>query len=121
MKQVLLTDPFTGIDFTAVRYDDYTLLAIHPLTGETIKLPYDANTHSFTLPAEVMKHVDACTLTQAAKELDISLQRVSTACKSGKIPMKTLPNGSKMILRDDLNHYKDNKKVGRPRKDNNNA
>ena len=117
MKQVLLTDPFTGIDFTAIRYDDKTIIAIHPLTGETIKLPYDFERNAFMLPAHVMKHIDAVTLTEAADELEVSLQRVSNACKSGKIAMKTLPNGSKMILRDDLRNYKDNRKIGRPKKE----
>ena len=120
MKQVLLTDPFTGIDFTAIRYDDKTIIAIHPLTGETIRLPYDFESNAFMLPAHVMKHIDAVTLTEAAEELNVSLQRVSTACKTGKIAMKTLPNGSKMILRDDLRNYKKNRKNGRPRKDINN-
>ena len=117
MKQVLLTDPFTGIDFTAIRYDDKTIIAIHPLTGETIRLPYDFERNAFMLPAHVMKHIDAVTLTKAASELDVSLQRVSNACKSGKIAMKTLPNGSKMILRDDLRNYKENRKIGRPKKE----
>lgn len=121
MKQVLLTDPFTGIDFTAIRYDDKTIVAIHPLTGETIKLPYDFERNAFMLPAHVVTHIDAVTLTEAAKELDTSLQRVSTACKTGKIAMKTLPNGSKMILRDDLKHYKETRKVGRPRKESQNG
>ena len=117
MKQVLLTDPFTGIDFTAIRYDDKTIIAIHPLTGETIRLPYDFEHNAFMLPAYVMKHIDAVTLTEAAEELEVSLQRVSNACKSGKIAMKTLPNGSKMILRDDLRNYKENRKIGRPKKE----
>ena len=117
MQEIILTDPFTGIDFTALRYDDKTIVAIHPLTGESITMPYDNRCHTFMLPASAMKHIDAVTYMQAAKELDTSVQRVSVACKNGKIPFKKLPNGAKMILRDDLMHYAQTRKVGRPRKE----
>ena len=120
-KEIILTDPFTGIDFTAVQYDDNSIVAIHPLTGESITMPYDRHTKTFMLPAYVMNHIETLSLSQAAKELQTSLQCVSVACKSGRIPFKKLPNGAKMIVKDDLDYYAEMRKVGRPRKENGNA
>ena len=120
-REIILTDPFTGIDFTAMQYDDKTIVAIHPLTGESITMPYDRRTRTFMLPAYVMEHIETVSLSQAARELHTSAQRVSAACKSGKIPFKKLPNGAKMIVKNDLQFYAETRKVGRPRKENGNA
>lgn len=118
MQEIILTDPFTGIDFKAVRMDDYTILAIHPLTGEQIRMRYIAESNCFMLECERFEHIETISLIDAAKELGVSIQRVSNACKNGRIPFKKLPNGSKMILKKDLNDYAENKKNGRPRKEN---
>ena len=114
--EIILTDPFTGMDFTAYRVDNYTLLAIHPLTGEKIRLHYNAEKNTYMIPAHSISHIETLTYSQASRELETSLQRVSAACKSGKIPCKILPNGSKMILKKDIEQYAKTRKVGRPRK-----
>ena len=117
MKEIILTDPFTGINFKASQYSDNSIVAIHPLTGETIKMQYDFLTRRFMLPIEVFEHIDTLTYTEAADETNVSVQRISAACKSGKLKMHKLPSGAKMILRDDLTRYANEKKNGRPRKD----
>lgn len=116
MKKIILTDPFTGIDFDAWVFDDESIIAIHPLTGQTIKANYDEHTKRFMLPVEVFEHIDTCTMQDAADFMNVSIQCVSNACKSGKLPVKELPNGSKMIVKQDLINYNDNKRAGRPKK-----
>lgn len=115
MKEILLTDPFTGIDFTACKHED-KLYATHPLTGETIILDYDKAKKSFMVPVESFKHVDALSITDAANEFYTTRQNVSRACKTGKLPFKKLPNGAKVILRTDMRRYIETAQVGRPRK-----
>lgn len=117
MQEIILTDPFTGIDFKALRYDDKTIVAIHPLTGESITLPYDRKCKAFMLPAYAFDRIETLSFVQAAKQLETSVQRVSQACKNGKIPFKKLPNGSKMIIKNDLENYASTRKVGRPKKE----
>ena len=118
MKEIILTDPFSGIDFTAHQFEDNSIVAVHPLTGETIRIRYDHLKNAFMLPAETLEHIPTVTLSQAAEETGLTLQRISNACKSGRIPFKKLPNGSKMILKKDLDEFEESKKNGRPRKEN---
>lgn len=112
-----MTDPFSGIDFRAVQESDFTIIAIHPLTGEAIRMQYDSNTKTFMLPAHVFDQVETLTFSEAAKELNVSRARVSAAVKNGRLPFKQLPNGSKMILKSDLESYNETKTIGRPRKE----
>ena len=117
MKNIILTDPFTGIDFNAWSFDDESIIAIHPLTGETIKASYDQAQKHFMIPIEAFEHIDTVTMKDAADYMNVSIQVVSNACKTGKLPVKHLPSGSKMIVKHDLIRYNETKKIGRPRKD----
>lgn len=121
MKKIMLTDPFSGTDFEAYEFDDKSMIAIHPLTKETVRVFYDAQKHSFMVPVSAFEHIETMTMQQAADYMNVSVQRVSNACKSGKLPLKELPNGAKMIVKKDLINYNETKKCGRPRKDANNA
>ena len=116
MEKIILTDPFTGENFQATKYDDFTFVAVHPLTGEQIRIAYDDVCNCFMLPVCAFDKMETLSFTDAASEMGVSVQRVSAACKSGKIPFKTLPSGSKVILRNDLLQYVENRKNGRPRK-----
>ena len=117
MKKITLTDPFTGIDFTALAFDNGMITAVHPLTGETIAMDYDKDHARFMLPVRSFNQIETVSIKQAADEMGITIQAVSKACASGKLPFKTLPNGAKMILKHDLELYNDTKSVGRPKKD----
>lgn len=117
MKEIILTDPFSGIDFQAVQESDYTIIAIHPLTGEAIRMQYDSNTACFMLPAHAFDMVETLTFADAAREMNVSRARISDAVKRGRLPFKRLPNGSKMILKRDLQTYNETKAVGRPKKE----
>lgn len=117
MKKIILTDPFTGIDFDAWIFDDDSIIAIHPLTGETIRATYDQDKKRFMLPVEAFDHIETISMKDAADYMNVSVQVVSNACKTGKLPVKHLPSGSKMIVKQDLIHYNETKRIGRPRKD----
>ena len=117
MKRIILTDPFSGIDFETYQFDDDSIVAVHPLTHQMIRASLDHAANAFMVPVEAFEHIDTVTMQEAADFMNVSVQRVSNACKTGKLPLKELPNGTKMIVKSDLLKYNETKKVGRPRKD----
>lgn len=117
MKPVLITDPFTGLDFEAVELADGSILARNALTNEEIKLTYNIQCKRYLLDKSALNHIETVTLAQAAKFSNVSIQRISKLCADGVLQAHELPNGSKVILLDDLKRYNANKKNGRPRKE----
>ena len=117
MKPILITDPFTGLDFEAIELADDSILARNALTNQEIKLTYNPACNRFMVGKEHFTHIETLTLTQAAKFSNVSIQRISKLCADGVLQAHELPNGSKVILLDDLKRYNANKKNGRPRKE----
>lgn len=118
MKQVKLTDPFTGVEFDAIEDSAGNIVASMPLAHMEIKACYDAKTHRYEIPAIWFKHCPTCTFTETADLLHVSTQRVTALVKSGMLQAHTLPNGNRVILLDDITDYNKSRKNGRPRKDN---
>lgn len=117
MKQVKLTDPFTGIGFDAIQDSAGNIVTSMPLCHMEIKARYDAKRHSYEIPAIWFEHRPTCTFTETADLLHVSAQRVTALVKSGMLQAHTLPNGSRVILLDDITDYNKNRKNGRPRKE----
>ena len=88
MKKIILTDPFTGTDFDALVFDDDSIIAIHPLTGETIRATYDEEKKRFMIPVEAFDHIETVSMKDAANYMNVSVQVVSKACKMGTLPVK---------------------------------
>lgn len=118
MKKKHLTDPFTGIEFECVEFADGSIVAINPLTNEEIRMNWNCSCSRFMLPKSVFKRVRTVNITEAAHISNVSVQRISKACKDGLLPIHELPNGDAVILYDDLTRYNENKRpAGRPRKE----
>lgn len=114
MIKVTLTCPFTGCEFEAEQPDFNTLLFTHPLTNESFELnisPMD----SLTIPAELFDHIETVSLSEAAKILNVSRQRVSAIASKNVIPSKIVNNQTVFLLSDVI-EYKRNRKPGAPRK-----
>lgn len=116
MKEIVLTCPFTGVEFTALEYDDGTLIVKHPLTGQMNTIKFDSFMGYYTIPSHMFKHMKTVNITQAAMLLNVSRQRISQILKNDVIPSKKV-NGSNVFLLEDVLAYKDNRKVGAPFKD----
>ena len=106
------TCPMTGCTFYAEEDTD-GMTFTHPLTDETLKVPYSLELGGFVFPETLFTHVRTVTMTQTSEILDVSLQRVSTIAKNETIPPHTV-NGSTVFLYDDVIAYRDNRKPGRP-------
>lgn len=117
MKPILITDPFTGLDFEAIEFADGSILARNALTNQEIKLTYNPMCNRLMVGKEHFAHIETLTLAQAARFSNVSVQRISKLCADGTLEAHELPNGSKVVLLDDLVRYNANKKNGRPRKE----
>lgn len=115
MQEVMLTCPFTGVTFKALTDVTGNLYFNNPLTGEACRINYNISIKKYNMPKEYLKHVPTVTLTETAEILEVSRQRVSTIAQTGVIEPKTI-NGQTVFLLDEVLEYKENRKVGAPRK-----
>ena len=116
MQEIILTCPFTGVEFTALTDVTGNLYFNHPLTGKVCRVNYNCSIKKYNLPKEMLKHIETVTLTQTAEILEVSRQRVNTIAQTGIIKPKTV-NGQTVFILDEVLDYKRNRKVGAPRKD----
>lgn len=116
MKEIILTCPFTGIEFKATEYADGKIVFVHPLTRETIHMNYNASIKKYNIDRSAFKQIETCTQTQAMEILEVSRQRVNKIAQDEIIPT-FIVNGSKVFLMRDVLEYKETRKVGRPEKE----
>ena len=115
MKEILLTCPFTGIEFSALESIDGNLIVVHPLTGEQLKINWNASCKRYNIPKSFFKKIDIVTQTEAMEILNVSHQRISQIAREQIIPTHVIA-GKTVFLRDDVENYRDTRKVGAPRK-----
>ena len=116
MKSLILTCPFTGVEFTALVDADNNLYVKNPLTNEDVRVNYNCSIKKYNIPANLFKHVDTVTLAQAAEILEVSRQRISAIALDNVIPAKSV-NGQTVFVLSDVLKYKETRKTGAPRKD----
>ena len=116
MKRVTLTCPFTGISFEATETADGDIIAYSPLTGEEIVMKFNTGIRHYYMRPGKWRHIETCSIKEMAEMLNITIQRAYTMTKTGVIAAHELPNGDKVVLRDDIERYNENRKCGRPRK-----
>lgn len=115
MKEKILTCPFTGIEFTATELADGKLVFTHPLTGEQLQMNWNSSINRYKVPKGYFRHIETMTREQVQKALEVSHQRVTQIIANETIPVHII-NGTPMFLAEDVYDYKDNRKVGAPRK-----
>lgn len=115
MKEITLTCPFTGCEFTALEDLDKNIYFKHPLTGEDLRINYNRSIKKYNMPRKFFKHVETVDLAQAAEILDVTKQRISTIAMNNVIKPKNV-NGKTVFLLSDVLEYKKNRKVGAPKK-----
>ena len=115
MKEIILTCPFTGVEFTALEDVNGNLYVKHVLTGEDIKVNWNCSIQRYNLQKKAFKHYETVTPVQAAKILDVSKQRISQIVQEQIIPVHMV-NGYPVFLLSDVEEYSQNRAVGRPKK-----
>lgn len=113
MQELILTCPFTGVEFTALKSTDGDLLVIHPLTGKQIKIDYDSSTNRYSMPAETFAHIPIAAPYDLIDMLQVTRQRVTQIVQNEVIPVHHVNNLPVFLLSDVL-EYKKNRKVGAP-------
>lgn len=113
MQELILTCPFTGVEFTALKSADGDLLVIHPLTGEQIKIDYYSSANRYAMPAEVFENIPIATPYDLIDMLQVTRQRVTQIVQNEVIPVHYVNNQPVFLLSDVL-EYKKNRKVGAP-------
>lgn len=116
MKEILLTCPFTGAQFSATIDVNNNLYVTHPITNETHKINYNSSIKKYNLPAELLQWVETVSLGEAARILNVSRQRISAIAQNGTIQPRTV-NGQTVFVLDDVLQYKETRKPGAPKKE----
>ena len=110
---MILTCPFTGVEFTALKSADGDLLVIHPLTGEQIKIDYYSSANRYAMPSEAFDNIPIATPYDLIDMLQVTRQRVTQIVQNEVIPVHYVNNQPVFLLSDVL-EYKKNRKVGAP-------
>ena len=118
MKPVSITCPFTGQVIKAIENEDTkTLIITNAITKEPIECLYDYEGGCYCIPAKIlMQKYDLVSMTHAAYILGVTRQRISYIAKHEIIKPYTVNNRT-MFMRSDVLDYKENRKVGAPKKE----
>ncbi len=116
MKRITLTCPFTGLPFEALKSADGSLIVQNPITGENMRIGYNAPSKRFLVDDRLFAKIDIINSVEAAEILGVTRARISKIIKDDVIPHFII--GDKyMFRRDDVLLYADSRTVGRPRED----
>lgn len=115
MKEIKLTCPFTGLEFTALESADGKLIVKHALTGEDITVNWNCSCKRYNIPKAYLRHIETVTQKEAMEILGVSHQRISQIAKEQLIPTRVI-NGKTIFIADDVYQYRDTRKVGAPKK-----
>lgn len=111
MKKIIMTCPFTGIEFTAIKSADGDIIATNPITNEEVKMNYNNSCNRYYIEPSQFKHVETTTPIKAAKILGISVQRVSKLMSDGRLKaFEPLP-GVKIIPIESVLDYRKHRKI----------
>ena len=116
MKEILITDPFTGCEIKAAVNSDGNIHFKHPITSEDVIAIFNIESNSYAIPAHCFAHIETVTFSQAAELLEVSRQRVSTIAATNVIK-PVLIDGQQRFVMSDVLKYKHERKTGAPKKE----
>lgn len=118
MKPVSITCPFTGqVVQATMNENDKSLVFKNAITNEKFLCRYDHEKDCYCIPAYVlMQKFDMISSTHASYILGVTRQRMSQIAQSEIIKPYNV-NGKTMFMRSDVLEYKENRKVGAPKKE----
>lgn len=111
MKKIIMTCPFTGIEFTAIKSADGDIIAANPITHEEIKMNYNNSCNRYYIDPSQFKYIETTTPIKAAKILGVSVQRVSKLMADGKLNAFEPLSGVKIIPIKSVLDYRKNRKT----------
>ena len=96
MRKIMITSPLTGLSAEAIEYIDGSIVFSDKLTGEEIKLTYNASSKRYMLRKDILKYRPVMTYQECAEMLNVSVQRVYKLVSSGKL--ESIKSGSKSYI-----------------------
>lgn len=83
MERTTLLDPFLGIPFDVLQFDDGTFAYVHPVSGKTYHGKQSGN--YICIDARAFLENETVTAVEAAEHLHVSKQYVNQLCKTGAL------------------------------------
>lgn len=120
MEKVLITCPFTGLEFEGVKFADGRIVTTNALTGEEIRIGYNPSIRKYMLDASLLKHIPLVTMEECAEELGISKPRISVLVKQGRLT-SIKPSSALYITKESMLEYKQHQRKLAAEKSNNGA
>lgn len=114
MEKTTLVCPFTGIQFEALKLSNGDMIARNPVTLENVYICKTDN--GLSIPSNAFDMPETVILSQAAKMLHVSRQRVSALVANGTLRAFDLPGNSKAVILEDVEAYARTRRNGRPQK-----
>lgn len=105
MEKVMITCPFTGLEFEALKYADDRLVTSNKITGEEIQITYNPSIKKYMLDARQLKHIPLVTMEECAETLGVSKPRVSVLVRKGKL-QTVRPSAALYITKESMLDYK---------------
>ena len=116
MKEITMTCPFTGVEFSALEFADGKIVFYHAITGEEIHMNWNSTVQRYYIPRNAFSHIETVSMGEAAEILDVSRQRISKIAADGIIQPHDV-NGSTVFMLSDVLEYRKTRKVGAPCKE----
>lgn len=98
------SDPFHGCEFSALEFDDKSILFDNAFDHESCALGYNEELDAYVIPAKLLNHRATVSLVQAAEILNVSKARVSALCAKGQLKHEKV-NGVMLIEWASLDEY----------------
>ena len=115
MRKITLTCPFTGLPFEALEFSDGKISFKHALTGEEIHMNWNPTIERYNIRKNAFSLIETVTFSEAAEILDVTPQRITQIARDNVIRAYNI-SGKHVFLKHDILEYRDNRKVGAPRK-----
>lgn len=116
MEKVLITCPFTGLEFQAIKYADGRLVATNRITGEDMHITYNSSCNRYMIDPKEFKHTPLVTVAECAEYLNVSKPMISKLAKAGTL-QTVRPGATVYITKDSMLEYACKQKRGERAKD----
>lgn len=105
MRKVMITCPFTGLEFEAIEFADGSIVTTNKITGEDMRIGFSTVSNRYLVDPRFLKHVEMVTMEECAEFLEISKPRISKLVKEGRL-QTVRPSAALFITRDSMLDYK---------------
>ena len=104
MEKVMITCPFTGLEFEAIKYADGRLVTTNQITGQDMQVTYNSSCNRYMIEPKEFKHTPLVTLAECAEYLDVSKPMITKLAKAGTL-QTVRPGASVYITKESMLEY----------------